>query len=393
MLNSATCPMTTGDCCVAAARAAAANLIFKINTETVSINHEGKIVTIPVVRQDEGCDKNGSEYMAEMSGGTPPDIKEKAKIFVKVSRIDDFANLSNKAFIDIRYGNLFMQAGEGIGTASGDKAGIKIGEALIEADVRKMIFEAVADVCEISDGAQLLLITVRCPDGMLIAAKQSMGQNAFAGGITIIGNRGKITKIHQREITNSIDNQIGKFIRAGAKSVLVAPGDYCSERIEQQLHISLDSAIFCYNYPGYAIDTCFEKGIENLLLVGNIGKLVKLAAGISNTNSFASDGRREIFAAHTAVVGGTSAQVRTVMNCSTCDEILYYLDTCGLKDRVMASIMKTIDEYVKARIAGNMKIAIALFSKQFGLLGSTSETKNVLVKVSQEQFALSHKLK
>ena len=167
MLNSAICPMTTGDCCAAAARAAAADLIFRIRTETVSITHAGKIVTIPVARQDDGCDKNGSEYMAEMSGGTPPDIKDKAKIFVKVSYIDDFMRLTDKAFIDIRYGNLFMQAGEGIGIASGDRPGIKHGQALVEPDARKMIFEAVADVCSISDGAQLLLITVKCPDGMM----------------------------------------------------------------------------------------------------------------------------------------------------------------------------------------------------------------------------------
>ena len=81
------------------------------------------------------------------------------------------------------------------------------------------------------------------------------------------------------------------------------------------------------------------------------------------------------------------------MSCDTSDEILSYLDTWGLRDRVMASIMKAIEDYVKARITGNMRIAVALFSKQFGMLGSTSETKNVLVKVSQEQFALSHKLK
>lgn len=393
MLNTSICPMTTGDCVAAAARAAAADLIFRIKTETVSITHAEGTVTVPVAREDLNCDKRGCEYVAEMSGGTPPDIRDKAKIYVKVSYIDDFRSLSEKAFIDIRYGNLFIQAGEGIGTAVGDRPGIKNGEALIEAEARKMIFEAVADVCDISDGAQLLLITVRCPDGMMIAAKQAMGQNAFMGGISIIGTHGTLTKIHQRDITNSISDQINRQIRLGAASVLIAPGDYCGEKVYEQLHVPLDTAVYCYNYPGMAIDNCSEKGVENLLLVGNIGKLVKLAAGISNTNSFASDGRREIFAAHTAIVGGTSSQVRTVMNCVTCDEILALLNNWGIRDRVMASIMKAIEEYVKARITGNMRIAVALFSKQFGLLGSTSETKNVLVKVSQEQFALSHKLK
>ncbi len=393
MLNSTVCPMSTGDCVAAAARAATADLLLRIKTETVSITHAAGIVTIPVARENLNCDSRGCEYVCEMSGGTPPDIRDKVKIYVKVSYIDDFKNISEKAFIDIRYGNLFMQAGEGIGTASADRPGIKNGSPLIEAETRKMIFETVADVCQISDGAQLLLISVRCPDGMLVAAKQAMGQNTFAGGISIIGSQGKVTKVHQRDITNSVDNQIDRQIKVGAKSVLIAPGDYCADKINQQLHVPLSSAVFCYNYPGYAIDTCLDKGVENLLLVGNIGKLVKLAAGISNTNSFASDGRREIFAAHTAVVGGTVSQVKTIMNCNTCDEILSLLDSWGLRARVMASIMKAIEEYVKARAIGNMRIAVVLFSKQFGMLGSTSETKNVLVKVSQEQFALSHKLK
>ncbi len=393
MLNSSICPMTTGDCVAAAARAAASDLIFRIKTEYVSIAHASGIVNIPVVRVDEGCDKRGCEYVAEMSGGAPPDIRDKANIFVKVSYIDDLRAISEKSFIDVRYGNLFMQAGEGIGTAASDSPGIKIGEPLIEAEARDMIFEAVANVCEVSDGAQLLLITVRCPDGMMIAAKQTMGQSAFAGGISIIGNHGNITKVHQRDITNSIDDQIRNQIKVGAKSVLVAPGVYCADKVNEKLHVSLDTAIFCYNYPGQAIDTCSEIGVENLLLVGNIGKLVKLAAGISNTNSYASDGRREIFAAHTAIVGGTASQVRTVMGCLTCDEILSLLDNWGLRDRVMGSIMKAIEDYVKMRINTNMKFAVALFSDDFGLLGYTSETKNVLVKVSQEQFALSHKLK
>ena len=393
MLNSGICPMSTGDCVAAAARAAAADLIFRIKTEFVTIKRPTGIVNIPVIREDVNCDKTSVEYMAEMSGGTPPDIRDTAKIYVKVSYINDFRNIAEKAFIDIRYGNLFMQAGEGIGTASGDRPGIKNGEALIEKDARKTIFEAVADVCDVSDGAQLLLITVRCPDGMMIAAKQTMGQAAFEGGIHIIGEYGKITKVHQRDITKSIEDQIEKQIRAGAKSVLLAPGDYCADKVYEKLHVKLDTAIHCFNYPGQAIDTCAEKGVENLLLVGNIGKLVKLAAGISNTNSFASDGRREIFAAHTAIVGGTAVQVRTVMNCLTCDEILAMLDSWGLRDRVMVSIMNAIENSLKSRINVNMKIAVALFSEQFGLLGSTKETKNVLVKVSQEQFALSHKLK
>ena len=391
--NMVSSPISSGDCAAAAAKAAAANLLFRIESETVTISHERGCRTFAVHKDELNCNDNASEYFVVMEGGMAPDIREKAQIVVNISRIKDIRNLSDKAYIDTRYNNLFMQGGEGIGTAASDMPGIKRGEYLIEKNARMLIFEAVAGVVDISDGAQLLLITVCCPEGMMIAAKQPMIQTGFSGGITIMGDYGEVENVHQRDITESIDNQLKRQVDAGVKSILVSPGNYCAASINQQLHISLDTAIRCYNFPGYAIDAAVSAGIENMLLVGNVGKLVKLAAGIMNTSSYASDGRKEIFAAHTALVGGTAVQVRTVMGCITCDEILALLDSWGLRDRVMSSIMMSITNCVRFRSQGKLRFGVALFSEQYGLLGQTMDTKNVLVKVSQEQFALSQKLK
>ena len=76
MLNSTVCPMSTGDCVAAAARAATADLLLRIKTETVSITHAAGIVTIPVVRENLNCDNRGCEYVCEMSGGTPGRIEK-----------------------------------------------------------------------------------------------------------------------------------------------------------------------------------------------------------------------------------------------------------------------------------------------------------------------------
>jgi cobalt-precorrin-5B (C1)-methyltransferase len=386
--------ISSGDCVAACARAAAANLIFKIGYENITINHSnGASRTYMVNRVDEHCNKSESEYMTTMEGGMPPDIRERANIHVKVSKIRDVREVSSNVHIDIRYGNLFLQGGEGIGTATIDRPGIKKGEALIEADCRRLIFDAVADVCEASDGAQLLMITVSCPEGMMIAAKQAAGQNGFAGGITIMGSYGHIPPVHMRDISNSIDAQIRAQTQQGVKSILVSPGDYCAAQIAGSLHVDLKTSINCYNFPGQAIDQAVQEHVENLLLVGNAGKLVKLAAGIMNTNSTASDARKEIFAAHTALVGGTALQAKTLMGCVTVDEMLSFLDNWGLRDRVMQSIMSEIDQSVRRRCAGRLRFGVALFSQQFGLLGVTSDTKNVLIKVSQEQYALSLRMK
>jgi cobalt-precorrin-5B (C1)-methyltransferase len=385
--------ISSGDCAAAAARAATANLLFRIESDTATIFHERGSRTYIVHKNEINCNDNASEYFVVMEGGMAPDIRERAQLTVNVSRIKDLRTLSDKVYIDTRYSNLFLQGGEGIGTAVSNLPDIKMGEYLIENNARRLIFDAVAGVVDISDGAQLLLITVSCPEGMMIAAKQPMVQTGFSGGITIMGNYGELASVHQRDITESIDAQLKRQVDIGVKSILVSPGSYCSSSINQQLHVSLDTAIRCYNFPGYTIDAAVASGIENMLLVGNVGKLVKLAAGIMNTNSYASDGRREIFAAHTVLVGGTAIQVRTVMGCITCDEILSLLDNWGLRDRVMNSIMMAISNCVRARSQGKLRFGVALFSEEYGLLGQTMDTKNVIVKVSQEQFALSLKLK
>ena len=386
-------PLTTGDCAAAAARAAAASLLFKFDYEYVTIQHEGNTRTISVYKEAEKCTKNEVHFYAVMEGGMAPDIREKADIHVSVSKITDFRSVDSKAYMDVRYGNLFLYAGEGVGIAGFDTPSAKKGHALIEKDAQKLIFDAVASVCEISDGAQPLLIKVSCPEGVMIAAKQAAGLNAFSGGITIMGDKGFLHSVHQRDIAASIENQILAQTNMGVTSILISPGNYCADKIYEGIHVSLKTAINCFNFPGTAIDAACDAGIENFLLVGNVGKLVKMAAGIMNTNSYASDGRREIFAAHTAIVGGTSSQVRTVMGCTTCDEILSLLNNWGLRDRVMASIMGKINEAVERRCHGRVKFGVALFSEEFGLLGATANTRNVLVKVSQEQFALSLKLK
>ena len=386
--------ISSGDCAAAAARAAAADLIFRIGYENVTINHShGASRTYMLQRVDERCNDDQSEYVALMEGGAAPDIRERANIHVCVSRIKDIAETADNCHIDLRYPNLFLRGGEGIGTAVNDINGIRKGQPLIEKESRALIFDAVADVCDASDGMQLLMITISCPEGMMIAAKHSMGQNAFSGGITIMGSYGHIPPVHMREISESIDAQIHEQTRQGIKSILVSPGKYCAKQIAQSLHVDLKTSILCYNFPGQAIDQAVSEEVENMLLVGNVGKLVKLAAGIMNTNSTASDARREIFAAHTALVGGTSTQAKTLMGCVTVDEMLSLLDTWGLRDRVMQSIMQQIEASVKRRCHGRLNFGVALFSEQFGLLGQTSNTRNVLVKVSQEQYALSLKMK
>ena len=63
--------VSSGDCAAAAARAAAANLIFKIGYENVTVNHShGASRTYMLQRLDERCNADQSEFVALMEGGS-----------------------------------------------------------------------------------------------------------------------------------------------------------------------------------------------------------------------------------------------------------------------------------------------------------------------------------
>ena len=92
------------------------------------------------------------------------------------------------------------------------------------------------------------------------------------------------------------------------------------------------------NYIGDTIDLAAAYGMQNFLLVGNIGKLVKLAAGIMNTHSKTADGRCEIFAVHTILCGGRAELVPEIMHCINTEEILQILEENGLRQQVCGSL-------------------------------------------------------
>ena len=121
----------------------------------------------------------------------------------------------------------------------------------------------------------------------------------------------------------------------------------------------------CSNYIGEAFDFAVSSGFSKVILVGHIGKLVKLAGGIMNTHSRVADCRCELFAAHAALAG-----VR-LMEAATTDACLEILDEEGKKEAVMQSLMKKIGQHAAHRLGGTVEVTVLVFSNRFGVLGET----------------------
>ncbi len=170
------------------------------------------------------------------------------------------------------------------------------------------------------------------------------------------------------------DGDIGR----GARRILAVPGNYGQRYVEQQLGLRGVPVVEVSNYIGEAIDLAVSYGATDFLLVGNVGKLVKLAAGIMNTHSRVADGRWEIFAAHLALCGGTRAQVAAMREATTTEEMLTRLEEMGLRAPVMASIMGEIEAHMAHRIRGQMNFGVIVYSERFGRVGETAGAARLL---------------
>ena len=181
----------------------------------------------------------------------------------------------------------------------------------------------------------------------------------------------------QTEATGSGRKDDGDIGRS-ARRILAVPGNYGQRYVEQQLGLRGVPVVEVSNYIGEAIDLAVSYGATDFLLVGNVGKLVKLAAGIMNTHSRVADGRWEIFAAHLALCGGTRAQVAAMREATTTEEMLTRLEEMGLRVPVMASIMGEIEAHMAHRIRGQMNFGVIVYSERFGRVGETAGAARLL---------------
>ena len=181
----------------------------------------------------------------------------------------------------------------------------------------------------------------------------------------------------QTESTGSGRKEDGDIGRS-ARRILAVPGNYGQRYVEQQLGLRGVPVVEVSNYIGEAIDLAVSYGATDFLLVGNVGKLVKLAAGIMNTHSRVADGRWEIFAAHLALCGGTRAQVTAMREATTTEEMLTRLEAMGLRAPVMASIMGEIEAHMAHRIRGQMNFGVIVYSERFGRVGETAGAARLL---------------
>lgn len=377
------CGITTGSCAAAAAEAAATQLLLGVKKTQVRL-HTPKGVTLDIpVCESEEPETPGVTYMVVKDSGDDPDVTDGAGIYVRVAPFCVPEN-AESCFRDARYPNLYLDGGTGVGRVTKEGLEQQVGQAAINAVPRQMIFQAVGNVCALAEYKEPLLILVSIPEGVELAGKTFNPRLGIEGGLSVLGTSGILEPMSERAIIDTIETEIRQKYNQGVRNLLVTPGNYGRSYVTEYLGMDSEDGVKCSNYIGETIDLAVSYGMKSMLLVGNIGKLVKLAAGIMNTHSRVADGRMEILAVHTVLCGGTAEMAAQIMACINTEEVIGLLRQWELVQSVMDSICERIQEYVDRRTGSAMTCGVMLFSERYGYLGCTKNCDSVRAGFERE---------
>ena len=362
------CGYTTGTCAALAAAGAARYLLTGEAPESVRLlTPKGFPVEAPLL--DCACGDDWARCAVEKDSGDDPDITNGCLVYATVRKTAR---------------GVVIDGGVGIGRVTKPGLDQPVGAAAINSVPRRMITAAVAEACEALGYAGGLDVTVSVPNGAELAKKTFNPMLGVEGGISILGTSGVVEPMSEQALVDTIAVEIRQAAAGGGKRVVLTPGNYGADFLRDGgVDVHGVPCVKFSNFIGDALDIAASEGFGSALVVGHIGKLVKLAGGVMNTHSKWADCRAELFTAHAALCGADTETCRALMDAATTDACIEILDGADLRAPVLDSLLAAMQRHLDRRTGGTLRVGAVVFSNEYGLLGRTAAAAELLREWSE----------
>ena len=357
------CGYTTGSCAAGASKAAAMMLLGGKKVEKVDLmTPAGELLHLDILEISMGAESVSCAVRKD--SGDDPDVTNGMPVFATVSRCGEEelakAEPGSKVVID---------GGFGVGRVT--KAGLDqpVGNAAINSTPRRMIKEELSEVCRQFGYDGGLKVIISLPEGERLANKTFNPRLGIVGGISVIGTTGIVEPMSNQALVDTTKVEIRQLAAKGRTDIFLVPGNYGRDFSRDVLGLDVSECIAMSNFIGDAINSAVECGFKRILMVGHIGKMVKLGIGQTFTHSSGGDGRMETMTACALEAGADLATLRKVLSCATTDAALDVLKAAGKMDETLEILGKRIEATLLRKVPDDVQIEYICFTNREDLGG------------------------
>ncbi len=346
---------TTGACAAAAAGAAARMLCSGKMRERITIDTpRGWKLDLAV--GDAALIGDYAECSVIKDAGDDPDVTDCIKIYAR-------ARISGAEGITIT-------GGAGVGVVTRKGLPVAVGRPAINPVPMKMIEDEIRKSCP----GKGIEVEISAPDGVHIAKRTFNPRLGIEGGISILGTTGIVEPLSLDAVRDSIALEISMAREAGHDTIALCPGNNGRDFAVETLGIDKSKIVIVGNFIGDMLEAALFHKMKHVLLVGHIGKMIKIAGGIFNTHSRYADARLEIMAAHYARLTGDGAAARMIMESNTTEDALDHISHDLFFSHIAGTICRRCAEFVH----GGLAVECVLFSRRKGLLAMSDNAAAVV---------------
>ena len=349
---------TTGSCATAGAKAGLLSILNQKKYEEIEIKlPKGKFLKIPI----HSCEfsENFAKCSVIKDGGDDPDVTHGAEIIVEV-------NLSDKKdFIDI-------DGGEGVGRVTKPGLGLEIGQAAINPVPKKMILENIREVGNEILEKRGINILVSVPTGKELGPKTDNPRIGIQGGISILGTSGIVIPFSTASYAASIRQNLDVAVAMKEQTVVLTTGGRSEDFAKNIVDLPTHCFVQMGDFSGYTIQQCAKKNIKKAYVVGFIGKLAKMAAGVKQTHVKGSKVDMLFLADLARQAGGKTEVIESIKKANTARHVLEIIQENKI-EKFPQLVCNEVYNQMSKHADGKVPLDVILFDFDGNVLGRKSE--------------------
>lgn len=350
--------ITTGTCAAAAAKAAILAWKNQIPTRVEVLSPQGRAISVPIAAA--AAQQGGGSASVIKDAGDDPDITNGVMITADIELLPDCTDV-------------VLKSGKGVGTVTKPGLAVAVGEPAINPGPQTMITAAVRAVLPEKTGA---IVTISIPEGERLAARTLNPLLGICGGLSIIGSTGIVEPMSEEAFKNSLTPQISVVKALGYDSIVFVPGKMGQDFAVQRYGLPPDAVVQTSNFIGHMLEGAVQYGMKRVLLLGHLGKMVKVAAGNFHTHNRMADARLETIAAYMAASGASQHTVQEILACNTAEAAIQIIADLEMND-IYQVLAARASLRAERYVFGDLRVGTTILSLRGELLGLDENAREI----------------